>query len=284
MDQYLTFLGSSALSDFRRRGLARKVGVEDIRARYIHYVSLKGTSAEEQPIDFDIAELQELLTYGDDDGPPETSSTGDEGVDTLFVQPRPGTISPWSSKATSIAQVCGLGHAVKRIERGTVIDIISNGNPYDKNLAASLLHDRMTQTLSTKAPDLELMFAQHEPAPLQHIPMHAEGKDPRDALRDANRTLGLALDESEIEYLVEAYALDGPVGRDPTDAEVFMFAQVNSEHCRHKVGESLCFDVSYLTILYFFLYCYMSWEYSQWQLPQVLPSNSIFGHNLTPYV
>lgn len=249
MDQYLTFLGSSALSDFRRRGLARKVGVEDIRARYIHYVSLKGTSAGEQPIDFDVAELQELLTYGDDDGPAETSSTGDEGVDTIFVQPRPGTISPWSSKATSIAQVCGLGHAVKRIERGTVIDIISNGKPYDKNLAASLLHDRMTQTLTSTTPNLELMFAQHEPAPLQHIPMHAEGKDPRDALRDANRTLGLALDESEIEYLVEAYALDGPVGRDPTDAEVFMFAQVNSEHCRHKVGVYLCFRSHYCHIL-----------------------------------
>lgn len=105
---------------------------------------------------------------------------------------------------------------------------------YDKNLAASLLHDRMTQTLSPEAPDLELMFAQNAPAPPQLVPMHAEGSDPRDALHEANKTLGLALDSSEIEYLVKAYSMDGPIARNPTDTELFMFAQVNSEHCRHK--------------------------------------------------
>ena len=105
---------------------------------------------------------------------------------------------------------------------------------YDKNLAASLLYDRMTQTLSHEAPDLELMFAEKAPAPPQLVPMHAEGGDPRAALHQANKTLGLALDSSEIDYLVKAYSMNGPIARDPTDAELFMFAQVNSEHCRHK--------------------------------------------------
>ena len=122
---------------------------------------------------------------------------------------------------------------VRRIERGIVLKLVFKDS-YNKDLAASLLHDRMTQTLSHKAPDLELMFAQNAPTPPQLIPMHAAGSDPRDVLRHANKTLGLALDSSEIDYLVEAYSMDGPIARNPTDAELFMFAQVNSEHCRHK--------------------------------------------------
>ena len=137
------------------------------------------------------------------------------------------------SEYCSIAQVCGLGSIVRRIERGVVFQLVFK-DKYDKSLAASLLHDRMTQTLSYEAPDLELMFAQNPPAPPLLIPMHAEGSDPRDVLRQVNKTLGLALDSSEVDYLVEAYSMTGPIARDPTDAELFMFAQVNSEHCRHK--------------------------------------------------
>ena len=122
---------------------------------------------------------------------------------------------------------------VRRIERGIVLKLVFK-DTYNKDLAANLLHDRMTQTLSHKAPDLELMFAQNAPAPPQLIPMHVAGSNPRDVLRHANKTLGLALDSSEIDYLVEAYSMDGPIARNPTDAELFMFAQVNSEHCRHK--------------------------------------------------
>ena len=92
----------------------------------------------------------------------------------------------------------------------------------------------MTQTLSLEAPDLELMFAQNAPAPPQLIPMHAQGSDPRDVLHQANKAFGLALDSSEVDYLVEAYSMKGPIARDPSDAELFMFAQINSEHCRHK--------------------------------------------------
>ena len=231
MDQYLTCLGSGALSDFRRKALANKLGVSEVRARYIHYVALKGSRGLEKQANYDENALEELLTYGDDTLEDELA---EDGTDTFFVYPRSGTISPWSSKATSIAQVCGLGNVVRRIERGTIIKIVSKDTEYDKILAGSLLHDRMTQTLSVTAPNLELMFAQNAPAPPQLIPMHAEGSDPRDALRQANKNLGLALDATEIDYLVEAYAMSGPIARDPTDAELFMFAQVNSEHCRHK--------------------------------------------------
>ena len=122
---------------------------------------------------------------------------------------------------------------VRRVERGVLLKVVST-NTYDRNLAASLLHDRMTQTLSYEAPDPELMFAQNAPAPPQLIPMHTDDSDPRDVLRQANKSLGLALGSLEVDYLVEAYSMDGPIARDPTDAELFMFAQVNSEHCRHK--------------------------------------------------
>ena len=122
---------------------------------------------------------------------------------------------------------------VRRVERGVLFKLMSK-NTYDRSLAASLLHDRMTQTISREAPDLELMFAQNAPAPPQLIPMHTEGSDPRDVLYHANKSLGLALGSLEIDYLVEAYSMNGPIARDPTDAELFMFAQVNSEHCRHK--------------------------------------------------
>lgn len=233
-DQYLTILSSSALSPSGKVTLCSKLGVKNIKARFIHYVVLKGQEGSEKQLDYDNALLQQLLVNEDEDISDTNISGSDEG-DTLFVYPRYGTISPWSSKATSIAQVCGLAQTVHRIERGTMITIIPEADAgYDKDLAASLLHDRMTETLTSTAPDLENMFGSSGPAPLQHIPMHGKGNDPRLALRNANKTLGLALDESEIEYLIKAYSMDGPLARNPTDAELFMFAQVNSEHCRHK--------------------------------------------------
>ncbi len=240
--EYLTFHGSTALSPFRRQSLASRLGVSAVKARFIHHAALKDLQGQEKQADYDKSVFAELLDYGEDDNLDDhpsrrdgDESSNEDGADTFFVYPRSGTISPWSSKATSIAQVCGLSHVVYRIERGTIIVIIPKANEkYDKEPAVKLLHDRMTETLSSAAPDLEAMFAQSSPAPLQYIPMHAEGSDPRDALKKANKTLGLALDESEIDYLVKAYALDGSIARDPTDVELFMFAQVNSEHCRHK--------------------------------------------------
>ncbi|MCJ1364014.1 hypothetical protein MMC16_003123 [Acarospora aff. strigata] len=229
---YLTHEGSPAFSNFRKKILQDRIGATGVRAKWVHYVCLyKDIEASGEKA------LAQLLEYGEpsveDDISP--SREGDKNEHLFYVAPRTGTISPWSSKATSIAHVCGLERTVKRIERGMVIAVtlekpLQNGSiPF-----ADILHDRMTQTISLESPDLTVMFAEHAPAPAQVIPMHREGTDPRHALEEANRILGLALDRSEIDYLVEAYSLEGPLARDPFDVELFMFAQVNSEHCRHK--------------------------------------------------
>lgn len=229
MDQYLTILGSSALSEFRSQGLAKKLGVTHIKGRYVYYIALKEDRAHQKQADYDKSALEELLAYGDE---PFQEHLGDEaGADTIFVYPRIGTISPWSSKATSIAQVCGFEKVVKRIERGIMYQIASKAE-YDMDLAVKFLHDRMTQAWSATTPDLKLVFQENAPAPLQIIDIHSEVSDSEQALQQANKTLGLALSDSEIQYLLKAYSLNGPIARSPTDAELFMFAQVNSEHCR----------------------------------------------------
>ena len=224
MDQFLTLSGSSALPDFQRQALEHKLGAQSVEAEHRHYVAVSGSREQIESIK---PLLQELLGQGDfveNDREEEK-----RGSDTIYVYPRFGTISPWSSKATSIAQVCGLD-VVKRIERGIKFSITSS----NAKLLEDALHDRMTQTLSKAAPELQLMFAQHTPAPLQSIPIHAEGTIPQEVLRQYNKFLGLALDDSDIDYLVDKFALDGPIARDPSDAELFMFSQINSEHCRHK--------------------------------------------------
>lgn len=225
MSQYLTFLGSEALSDFRRRQFASKIRCDEIWARFVHYVALT-----DAPSDLDQGALHELLTYGDH--VVEDGAEDDDTITTLFVYPRISTISPWSSKATSIAKVCGF-EQVKRIERGTIIKIRSKVE-FNKDLAIRILHDPMTQMIDQSIPDLQQMFAQGTPAPLKVIDLYVEGTTPHNALRKANKELGLALDQSEIDYLVNAYARDGGLARSPTDVELMMFAQINSEHCRHK--------------------------------------------------
>ena len=223
--------GPSVLSDFRGQLLAKKIGARYVTARFVHYVALQ------DDIDAgDRAVLEQLLDYND---LPKVSNTSMRNLGctiyTFYVLPRIGTISPWSSKATSIAHVCGFEKKVKRIERGTVFTIALD-KPFDSTQPpfANELYDRMTQILSEDEPDLEAMFTDHEARPARTIPIHTEGNDSRKLLEEANKSLGLALDASEIEYLAEAYAIDGPLRRDPYDVELFMFAQVNSEHCRHK--------------------------------------------------
>lgn len=236
MAELRTFCGSSALSDFRRQSIAQRIGVKEVQAQYVHYVALDDPRVQDEEGRGVISILQELLTYGDKTVGNIQSEIRQEFDDIFFVFPRLGTISAWSSKATSIAHVCGLqllGN-VQRIERGTVIKVSHRGQRYNEKLAQDLLHDRMTQTLSQDSPNLELMFAQRVPAPVGYIRLNAGGSDPKQVLREANKTLGLALDEAEIDYLVRMYGPDGPVARDPTDAELFMFSQINSEHCRHK--------------------------------------------------
>ena len=156
---YITCLGSSALSDFRRRALASQLHVKDVRARWVHFVALHDGDVVEN---YNPKVLNEMLTYGDEYV--EKVDEDGETTTTWFVQPRKGTISPWSSKATSIAQVCGFGNAVKRIERGTIFEITSDVD-FDVEKAKKELHDTMTQDLSTNMPDLEIMFGEHTPAP-----------------------------------------------------------------------------------------------------------------------
>ncbi|MGS0999644.1 phosphoribosylformylglycinamidine synthase [Rhodanobacter sp. UC4451_H18] len=148
---------------------------------------------------------------------------------TLWVVPRLGTISPWSSKATDILH--GAGFDVRRVERGLAWQLSGLPEPGAPDHAAimGVLHDAMTQSVLARLDDAQGLFLAGTPGDLVHV---ALGADPQAALAAANRRLGLALAEDEIEYLVERYA---ELGRDPTDAELFMFAQANSEHCRHKV-------------------------------------------------
>ncbi|HWU77954.1 MAG TPA: phosphoribosylformylglycinamidine synthase [Rhodanobacter sp.] len=148
---------------------------------------------------------------------------------TLWVVPRFGTISPWSSKATDILH--GAGFDVRRVERGTAWQVIGlpDADAPDYTAIMAVLHDAMTQSVLGRIEDAQGLFLAGTPGDLVHVALAAS---PKQALAEANARLGLALAEDEIEYLVDRYA---ELGRDPTDAELFMFAQANSEHCRHKV-------------------------------------------------
>ena len=221
MAQYLTFLGGSAFSDFRRKDLARQLSIIDIHARYVHYVSLQTSFGQASSADLDLSLLEKLLNYAISTIQSPPSENGH--VEKFFVTPR--TLSPWSSKATNIAQVCGFGDIVERIERGMMVTIVPGGT-YDAKLAAELLHDRMTQRLSTEMPKMEEIFAEQVPISAKVIDLYSKEDTPTEALQAANKDMGLALDESEIEYLVEAYAKHGPIPRSPFDVELFMFAQV----------------------------------------------------------
>jgi phosphoribosylformylglycinamidine synthase len=185
-----------------------------VAAEYVHFADVSGELSAD-----DETRLKELLTYG-------TPFKGN-GKGTLYlVVPRPGTISPWSSKATDIAHNSGL-EGVRRLERGVAYYV---GGGKDRNPAvAAELHDRMTEAVLSGFDEAEVLFASTDPAPLASIDVLGGGKQ---ALRAADEQLGLALDDGEIDYLYEAY---GALGRNPTDVELMMFAQVNSEHCRHKV-------------------------------------------------
>ncbi|OJD21965.1 phosphoribosylformylglycinamidine synthase [Blastomyces percursus] len=227
---YLTIPGSIAFSLSRSRSIAENIGVKEVRTQWIHYVHAAGDLQQSER-----TVLEQLLHYGDIVGVPASFESTDGPFTVYHVTPRTGTISPWSSQATGISHVCGLKSSIKRIERGLRIScLLAEGHEGLDKAALGVLHDRMTQIISKDEPDLHLMFSEHQPLPLETIPLYEEGRSPVEVLQEANTRLGLALDQSEIDYLVDAYAPGGPVGRPPTDVELFMFAQVNSEHCRHK--------------------------------------------------
>lgn len=219
--------GSSAFSDFRRQALASQIGAQDVQGQYIHYIELTGSLDSESN-----ALIEKLLTYGDNVIHEEKESAS---YKVLHVLPRSGTISPWSTKATSIAHVCGLRKVVGRIERGIKITVLLKEGSSLNSSAFDFLHDRMTETISEGEPRLDLLFLHQEAGTLGTYDLYSDGKSPTQIIQELNVQLGLALDASEIQYLAEAYSHDGPVPRNPTDVELFMFAQVNSEHCRHKI-------------------------------------------------
>ncbi len=219
----LRFRGSPALSPFRLEKLLtvvqRQVAVvTDLYAEYVHFVdgSLN---------DHERAVLERLLEYG----PSATRRSLPDAL-SLLVIPRPGTISPWSSKATDIAHNCGL-HQVRRIERGIAWSVQATRLLSIAEQAAlkPLLHDRMTEAVLTPDEDPAMLFAQAEPAPLNSVDVLGGG---RAALIAANHELGLALSGDEIDYLLDSFTR---LARNPTDVELMMFAQANSEHCRHKI-------------------------------------------------
>jgi phosphoribosylformylglycinamidine synthase len=195
--------------------------VIDVDAQFLHFVELvdNQTLTTEQDI-----VLQRALAYG-----PKSSqvSSSDQSV---LVVPRLGTISPWSSKATDILHNCGLS-SVSRVERGVEYFIHSSKalSLEELDLLSTILHDRMTESVLPALSDAISMFLHAEPAPMTSVDVLGGG---RSALVEANQTLGLALAEDEIDYLVESFI---ELGRNPIDIELMMFAQANSEHCRHKI-------------------------------------------------
>ncbi|WP_346796248.1 phosphoribosylformylglycinamidine synthase [Halomonas sp. Bachu 37] len=222
----LELRGAPALSDFRHARLLtvlreRLPQVESLTADYVHFIDHRDdlTSSDRE-------RLSQLLDYGSR----QTGDTLTGGAQRFLVVPRIGTQSPWSSKATDIAHNCGLD-GIERIERGIEYQVTFS-SPLDEDefgVLVALLHDRMTETVLTDASDAAKLFSHHAPAPLGSVNVLEEG---RQALVTANMELGLALAEDEIDYLTAAFE---ELERNPTDVELMMFAQANSEHCRHKI-------------------------------------------------
>ncbi|WVF73012.1 phosphoribosylformylglycinamidine synthase [Kwoniella sp. CBS 6097] len=247
----LVLPGSSAITTSRRNVLlkafqAQVPAITSIDAVHLHLVN--PTSDESSTLLADEksderAILNSLLAYGDYDQLEHTKAfvaAGMKGTDgdnttALFILPRAGTISPWSSKATDIAKICRLAGHVTRLERGALY-LITSSTPISLptiHHQLHLIHDRMTQLVNTSLPPAATVFppTPPHPSPLVTVPIIG-ASDPHAVLGEANARLGLALSETEIPYLVESFLASG---RNPTDAELFMFAQVNSEHCRHKI-------------------------------------------------
>ncbi|MDG2335382.1 MAG: phosphoribosylformylglycinamidine synthase [Myxococcota bacterium] len=218
--------GAPALSESRRTALLQTLrevapAISGLSADFTHFAQLSPAqavlSAEEAGV------LEQLLRYG----PSRTLTTEPQGQ-LLLVVPRVGTISPWSSKATDIAHICGL-EKIERLERGVAYWL--EGNLTEEALAAAtvLLHDRMTQVVFHAFEDASRLFDHADPRPLTEVDVLGNG---RQALLQADKELGLALADDEVDYLVDAFS---ELGRNPSDVELMMFAQANSEHCRHKI-------------------------------------------------
>jgi phosphoribosylformylglycinamidine synthase len=223
--QVLTLPGAIALSPFRiekllagmPRPLAEAITID---TRFVHFAALR------EPLDArETQVLEKLLTYG-------TPAQGEPDGGLLLVLPRFGTVSPWSSKATDIVHNCGLAK-VLRIERGIAYYVVARDpGPLSERSYRALdraLRDRMTEVMVTELEAAARLFEHYAPQPLKYVDVLGFG---RHALQEANDAMGLALAPDEIDYLLESFT---KTGRNPTDVELMMFAQANSEHCRHKI-------------------------------------------------
>ncbi|MBA6292188.1 phosphoribosylformylglycinamidine synthase [Colwellia sp. MB3u-70] len=221
-----TFRGAPALSDFRVNKLLNQCAelqlpVTDIYAEFSHFAHISAAlNVEESQV------LQQLLKYG------PTIEEHEPVGQFILVTPRPGTISPWSSKSTDIANNCGLTKVI-RLERGLAYYVnTENAAPLtteQQSTLNNLIHDRMMEAIFTDLNDATALFASAEPGELTSIDIEHGGKN---ALVRANSELGLALADDEVNYLFENFT---KLGRNPHDIELYMFAQANSEHCRHKI-------------------------------------------------
>ena len=220
-----TVPGGNALSPFRAAALLARLqrvvpGLTAVTARHVHWV------ASEEPLDEATrATVERLLTYG----PPDAGEPDGAHVAVVVVAPRLGTLSPWASKATDIAHNCGVD--VRRVERVTEYHLVTDTPVTEEQWAAAadLLHDRMTETALPTRADAAALFDEREAEPMEHVDVLGRG---RAAIEEADTAYGLALSDDEVDYLVEAFT---GLRRNPTDVELMMFAQANSEHCRHKI-------------------------------------------------
>ena len=218
-------LGAAALSAFKLEKQQQSLRticpkIEALDAQFVHFIaSSTPVPAKQQQM------LESLLDYGD----AYRGIAQDQGLIRLVI-PRPGTISPWSSKATDILHNCGL-QSIKRVERGVAYVIQASESPSDEELAAidDLLHDRMVQVVIDTMDQAAVLFDTADPQPMQSVDILGQGKS---ALQQANIDWGLALADDEIDYLFDQFS---ELNRNPNDIELMMFAQANSEHCRHKI-------------------------------------------------
>ena len=262
--QFLSLRGSSALSTFRLDKLYATLkqsapNITHIDAEFMHFAFSKTQLSNAQQ-----NTLKQILTYGSastsalQDSIHATSGVANKEL--FLVIPRIGTISPWASRATDIANNCGL-HDLLRLERGIAFYVATkNGKPLNEAEQAVLkavIHDRMTETVFGQLDDAQKLYHSAQPTPLSSIDILQGGKA---ALESANNELGLALSPDEIDYLLENFTR---INRNPTDVELMMFAQANSEHCRHKIFNA------------------------DWVIDNVTQDNSLFGmirntHKLNP--
>ncbi|KAF5335622.1 hypothetical protein D9758_014809 [Tetrapyrgos nigripes] len=242
----LVLPGSSSISQQKRTLLLENVrktcpAVVSVDSVWLHLIKCL-SNVPEDTSSAPRKALDHLLSYGDDVTLPGTlASVKDSQKNVIYVLPRLGSISPWSSKATDISAICNLSEHVERVERGFAF-VFTTSDGYtlsSKDVArfSHFIHDRMTQATHFTLPHEDAIFSHSSPRPLRSVDITSESaQSAEEIFQKANKDLGLALSSDEIAYLVSAFISGpNPIKRNPTDAELFMFAQVNSEHCRHKI-------------------------------------------------